>query len=105
MSQPRHRSALESVANVAVGYGLAVATQALVFPLFGLDATAGEHAAIGLIFTAVSLVRSYTLRRIFNTLDSRRGCEACQSRRRASAAALYSLMASSTARRGVSWDA
>lgn len=66
MSQSRARSALESVANVAVGYGVAIATQATVFPLFGLHASAGQHVAIGAIFTVVSLVRSYALRRVFN---------------------------------------
>lgn len=68
MSQSRTMSAIESVANVAVGYGVAVATQAAVFPLFGIHATAADHLAIGAIFTVVSLARSYLLRRIFNRL-------------------------------------
>lgn len=68
MSQTRTMSAVESVANVAVGYGIAVATQAAVFPLFGIHATAADHLAIGAIFTVVSLARSYLLRRIFNRL-------------------------------------
>ena len=68
MSQSRAHSALESVANVAVGYGVAIATQAAVFPLFGLHASAGEHMAITGIFTAVSFVRSYALRRVFERL-------------------------------------
>lgn len=42
--------------------------QAAVFPLFGLRATASQHLAIGAIFTAVSLVRSYALRRVFNRI-------------------------------------
>lgn len=66
--QTRTGSAIEAVANVAVGYAVAVATQAAVFPLFGLHASAAQHLAIGAIFTAVSLVRSYTLRRIFNRI-------------------------------------
>lgn len=66
MSQSRTASAIESVANVAIGYGIAVATQAAVFPLFGLHASTSDHLAIGLIFTAVSLTRSYVLRRVFN---------------------------------------
>lgn len=68
MSQSRRLSALESVTNVAVGYGVAIATQTAVFPLFGLHASPGEHLAIGGIFTAVSLVRSYALRRVFNRM-------------------------------------
>lgn len=68
MSQPRHWSAIEALTNVVVGYLLAVATQMLVFPLFGLSASLGQNLLIGLIFTVVSIVRSYTLRRIFNRL-------------------------------------
>lgn len=65
MKQSRWMSLLEAVTNVLVGYGVAVATQWLVFPLFGLHATLQENLLIGLIFTAVSLVRSYVLRRVF----------------------------------------
>lgn len=42
--------------------------QAAVFPLFGLHASAGQHLAIGAIFTVVSLARSYALRRLFNRI-------------------------------------
>lgn len=70
MSQSRTMSAVESVANVAVGYGIAVATQAAVFPLFGIHATAADHLAIGAIFTVVSLARSYLLRRVFNRIKA-----------------------------------
>jgi hypothetical protein len=31
-------SLIEAIANVAVGFGVAVTTQALVFPMFGLEA-------------------------------------------------------------------
>ncbi|MCM2479190.1 DUF7220 family protein [Serpentinimonas maccroryi] len=69
--QSRWMSLLEAVLNVLVGYGLAVATQWLVFPLFGLHATLQENLLIGLVFTAVSLVRSYLLRRAFEALRVR----------------------------------
>lgn len=68
MTQTRTMSAVESVANVAIGYGVAVATQAAVFPLFGIYASVGDHLAIGALFTLVSLARSYLLRRLFNRL-------------------------------------
>lgn len=64
--QSRIGSAIESVVNVIVGYGVAVAAQVLIFPLFNIQVSTGEHLAIGGLFTVVSLVRSYTLRRIFN---------------------------------------
>jgi hypothetical protein len=65
--QTRLMSLVESVANIVVGYGVAVITQLLVFPLFGLAASLADNLVIGLIFTIVSLARSYALRRFFNT--------------------------------------
>ncbi len=64
--QSRRMSIIESLANVLVGYGVAVMTQAVVFPLFGLQTSLDQNMAIGMIFTVVSLIRSYTLRRIFD---------------------------------------
>jgi len=71
MKQSRLMSLVESLANVLVGYGVAVVTQLAVFPLFGLAVTVTENLLIGLIFTAVSIVRSYALRRSFEALRVR----------------------------------
>jgi len=65
VKQSRAMSLVEAVTNVLVGYGVAVMTQVLVFPLFGLHATLRDNLTIGLVFTAVSLLRSYLLRRAF----------------------------------------
>ncbi|MFM8747373.1 MAG: hypothetical protein ACKOED_12030, partial [Aestuariivirga sp.] len=59
------------VASTAIGYIVAVATQMMVFPLFGLRAGVIENLGIGLAFTAVSLVRSYLVRRLFERLHPR----------------------------------
>lgn len=63
--QSRVMSLVEAVANMIVGYGVAVATQMTIFPWFGLHATLDQNLTMGLIFTVVSLVRSYALRRLF----------------------------------------
>ncbi len=76
MKQSRLMSLVESLANVLVGYGVAVATQMAVFPLFGLAVTITENLLIGLIFTAVSIVRSYALRRGFEALRVRQSAMA-----------------------------
>ena len=68
MKQPRWISLVEAIANVAVGYGVAVATQIVVFPLFGLEVALSENLVIGCVFTGVSLIRSYAIRRLFETL-------------------------------------
>ena len=65
MSQTRRMSMVEALTNVAVGYALAVVTQIMVFPWFGLHPSLGENLAIGALFTAISLLRSYALRRLF----------------------------------------
>lgn len=70
MKQSRRMSLLEAIINVLVGYGIAVLAQVLVFPLFGLYATLSTNLTLGLVFTAVSLVRSYLLRRLFERLRS-----------------------------------
>jgi hypothetical protein len=71
MKQSRRMSLVEAIANVVVGYGLAVLTQILVFPIFGLQVSLSDNLAIGAAFTAVSLTRSYVLRRLFEAFRSR----------------------------------
>ena len=68
MRQSRLMSLVEVLANVLVGYLLAVATQLLIFPLFGLEATFRQSLGIGAAFTLVSLVRGYLLRRAFEAV-------------------------------------
>ena len=61
-------SLIEAITNVAVGYGLAVATQVAVFPLFGLEVTLAQNLLIGTLFTGISVARSYALRRVFEAI-------------------------------------
>jgi hypothetical protein len=60
--QSRRLSLIEAITNVVVGYALAVATQMVVFPWFDLNPSLGENLALGLVFTAISLIRGYALR-------------------------------------------
>lgn len=65
-AQSRKQSMAEACANVAVGYMVAILAQMAIFPMFGLYVALGDNLAIGGLFTIVSLVRSYALRRAFN---------------------------------------
>ena len=65
MKQSRAISLVEAVANVVVGYGVAVVTQILIFPIFGQHATLAQNLNMGLVFAVVSIGRSYALRRLF----------------------------------------
>ena len=68
MKQSRLMSLVESIANVIVGYGVAVVTQILIFPIFGLHTTLAQNLQMGLLFTGVSIIRSFLLRRLFETI-------------------------------------
>lgn len=70
--QSKRASLAEAVTNVLVGLVIAVLSNLLVLPLFGLHPTVAEATYIGLVFTVISLVRSYTLRRVFNWLHNPR---------------------------------
>ena len=68
MKQSRVMSLVESVANVVVGYGVAVVTQILIFPIFGLHTTLAQNLKLGAVFTLISLARSFALRRLFERI-------------------------------------
>lgn len=73
MSQSRLGSAVEAVVNVLVGYGIAVASQVAIFPLFGIHIPLTDNLLIGVFFTLISLVRSYVLRRAFEGISPGEG--------------------------------
>jgi len=66
--QLKRHSLLESIVNVAVGYGVALLSQIAIFPVFGIEVTLKDNILIGAFFTVVSIIRSYILRRIFTRL-------------------------------------
>jgi hypothetical protein len=66
MTQTRLGSFIESVMNIVIGYGVAIASQVIIFPWFGIHIPLHANFQIGAWFTLVSLVRSYVIRRWFN---------------------------------------
>jgi hypothetical protein len=69
--QSQSMSLVEATTNVVVGYVVAVATQLVLFPLLGLSVMMQDNLIIGSIFTAVSIGRSYALRRLFEAIHTR----------------------------------
>ena len=69
--QSRLASFTESIVNIAIGYGVAVASQLAIFPLFGIHIPLSDNLAIGAWFTVISLARSYVVRRVFNARHGR----------------------------------
>lgn len=66
--QSRTNSLIESATNILIGYWCAVLTQIIVFPIMGIDVSMSKNLMIGLVFTLISLLRSYVIRRVFNRL-------------------------------------
>lgn len=61
------RSAIiEAWANIAVGFSINFAANLLILPLVGATLTPGSNFWLGWIYTAVSIVRQYAIRRWFN---------------------------------------
>lgn len=68
MTQTKLGSFAEAWANIAVGFGINYCANLLVLPWFGYNVTPKAALGIGVVFTVISLVRSYVLRRWFNGL-------------------------------------
>lgn len=66
MSQSKTQSLVEVVINVVVGYVIATFTQIIIFPMFGIYVGLGDQMLISLIFTIISIIRGYVIRRWFN---------------------------------------
>ena len=71
MKQSRAMSLVESIVNVIVGYCVAVVTQVLIFPSFGVHVTLAQNLKISAAFTMISICRSFALRRIFEAIRMR----------------------------------
>jgi ABC-type long-subunit fatty acid transport system fused permease/ATPase subunit len=69
--QSRTMSFVEAITNVGVGFVVAVLTQMAIFPVMELQVSIGDNLLIGAIFTAVSIVRTFTLRRLFESIRAK----------------------------------
>jgi hypothetical protein len=69
MAQTKLGSIAEAWANIAIGFTINYCANLMILPLFGFHSlTARNNFIIGCIYTVISLVRSYVLRRWFNNL-------------------------------------
>lgn len=68
MNQTKLGSLIESMMNIAIGYGVALLSQIAIFPMFGINVSLSTNLLIGAWFTAISLIRSYIIRRWFNAM-------------------------------------
>lgn len=67
MKQSRIDSLMEALVNVAVGFLINFIANWLILPwYFGIEPDLGSFAMLGVIYTFISIARSYVIRRAFN---------------------------------------
>jgi hypothetical protein len=66
MNQTRLGSFIEAWINVAIGFAINFVANLLILPLIGFHITAGQNLFIGVLYTIISVARSYVIRRWFN---------------------------------------
>lgn len=66
MNQSRLGSLIEALFNVAIGFGINMAANFLILPLIGFNITLGQNLFVGVLYTVISVARSYVIRRWFN---------------------------------------
>ena len=67
--QTKKWSMIETLTSVGIGWLIGVILNMLVLPLFDYDVSLTDGVLISIIFTAVSVVRSYVIRRWFNSKE------------------------------------
>jgi hypothetical protein len=66
MNQTRLGSFIEAWINVAIGFAINFCANLLILPLIGFHISVGQNLFIGVLYTVISVARSYVIRRWFN---------------------------------------
>ena len=66
MQQTKLGSFYESLINIIIGWTINFTANMTIFPLFGWDISVEQNIWLGTIYTFISLIRSYIVRRWFN---------------------------------------
>ena len=66
MTQTRLGSLIEALINVAIGFAINFVANMTILPLIGFHITAAQNLLLGVLYTIISVGRSYVIRRWFN---------------------------------------
>lgn len=69
MLQTKRQSLIEILTNVAIGYLVSLIANLIVLPLFNYNISLTDGIYISIIFTVISVVRGYIIRRWFNSKE------------------------------------
>lgn len=66
MTQTRMGSLIEACMNVLIGFVINMVANFVILPMVGFHITLGQNLFIGVLYTVISVARSYAIRRWFN---------------------------------------
>lgn len=66
--QSKLGSFIEALANTVLGFGISFMANLVIMPMYGCNLSLRSTFSMGVLFTFVSIARSYVLRRLFNKL-------------------------------------
>ena len=69
--QSRRQSVIEAIVQTVVAMVLSLVVQVYLFPWYGIYISLADDIAIIIIFTIVSFIRSFYIRRLFNYLGNK----------------------------------
>ena len=68
MKQSKQKSLVESIVQTAIGLATSIILQVVLYPMLGIPVSFTQNLIITVVFFAVSIVRGYLVRRIFEKL-------------------------------------
>ena len=66
MNQTRLGSFIEACINVAIGFAINFCANLIILPMIGFHISVSQNLFIGVLYTIISVARSYVVRRWFN---------------------------------------
>ena len=67
--QSKRESMIESLTSTTIGIIIGIVLNLTILPIFGYPVSVVDSLWISVIFTIVSIVRSYVIRRFFNSKE------------------------------------
>ena len=67
--QSKMESMIESLTSTTIGIIIGIVLNLTILPIFGYPVSLSDSLWISVIFTIVSIVRSYVIRRFFNSKE------------------------------------
>ena len=67
--QSKKQSLIESLTSTTIGIIIGIVLNLTILPIFGYPVSFSDSLRISIIFTIVSIIRSYIIRRFFNSKE------------------------------------